>query len=81
MTTTIKVSSVLRDRLKALAATENLTLGELLARLADAEDRRRRMVRLRAAIESTSAEDLESYRAETEDWERSELTDMRRAGS
>lgn len=81
MTTTIKVSNELRDRLKALAATENLTLGEFLARLVDAEDRRRRLASLRAAIESTSADELASYRAETEAWERAELTDMRRAGS
>lgn len=37
MTTTIKVSDSLRDRLKEQASRDGLTLGAHLARLADAE--------------------------------------------
>lgn len=75
MTTTIKVSTELRDRLKAQAARDGLTLGDHLARLADEDDRRQRFEALRASIARTSAEDLASYRAETESWERTELRD------
>ena len=75
MTTTIKVSDELRDRLKRQAARDGLTLGAHLARLADAEDRRRRLSDLKVAIAATPANDLRSHEAETAIWERSELTD------
>jgi len=79
MTTTIKVSDELRDRLKAQASRDGLTLGAHLDRLADAEDRRRRFADMRAAITRTSAADLGSHRAETEEWESVELADAERA--
>jgi hypothetical protein len=75
MTTPIKVSDELRDRLKEQAARDGLTLGAHLAHLADAEDRRWRLSRLKAAIARTGASDSESYAAESADWERTELTD------
>jgi predicted transcriptional regulator len=75
MTTTIKVSDELRDRLKDQAALEGLTLGAHLARLADAEDRRLRLTALRSAIASTSEADARSHAVESEEWERTELAD------
>lgn len=75
MTTTIKVSDALRDRLKEQAARDGLTLGMHLAHLADAEDRRRRLLLLKSAIDSSSSDDAGSYAAETGNWERTELAD------
>jgi len=74
MTTTIKVSDELRDRLKAQAARGGLTLGAHLAHLADAEDRRLRLQALKSAIRASSQSDVESHAAETADWERAELS-------
>ncbi len=77
MTTTIKVSDELRDRLKAQAARGGLTLGAHLAHLAhlaDAEDRRLRLQALKSAIRASSHSDVESHAAETADWERAELS-------
>ncbi|MGX1703543.1 hypothetical protein [Microbacterium sp. NPDC055357] len=75
MTTTIKVSGELRDRLKEQAARDGRTLGAHLAHLADAEDRRWRLHLLKSSIDASTSEDAESYSAETEDWERTELAD------
>jgi len=69
MTTTIKVSNEVRDRLKVQAAASNRTLGAHLEYLAALGERRARMQHLQAAIRSTSAADLESYRAEARAWE------------
>ena len=68
MTTTIKVSNEVRDRLKGQAALAHRTLGDHLAYLAELGERDARLARLRAAIRATSPEDLESYRRETRDW-------------
>jgi hypothetical protein len=78
MTTTIKVSDELRDRLKAQAARDRLTLGAHLARLADLEDRHRRLRDLKAAVAATSGEDLATHAAETAAWETAELEDSSR---
>ncbi len=75
MTTTIKVSDELRDRLKEQAARDGLTLGAHLAHLADAEDRRWRLSALKAAIARSTPADAESHAHETDEWERAELTD------
>lgn len=75
MTTTIKVSDELRDRLKVQAAHEGLTLGAHLANLADAEDRRRRLEALTSAITTSSRSDAASHAREAAEWERAELTD------
>jgi len=75
MTTTIKVSDELRDRLKTQAARDGLTIGAHLARLADADDRRQRLLALKSAIADTSAEGMASHRTESAAWERAELTD------
>lgn len=74
MTTTIKVSDDLRDRLKIQAARDGLTLGAHLERLADAEDRRRRLAAVRDAVARTSAADAASYADETAEWERLDLS-------
>ena len=78
MTTTIKVSDELRDRLKAQAARDGLTLGAHLAHLADADDRRHRLLALKRSVAETSSEDMESYAVESATWERAELTDAQR---
>ncbi|GAA4159133.1 hypothetical protein GCM10022286_13000 [Gryllotalpicola daejeonensis] len=75
MTTTIKVSDELRDRLKAQAALDGVTLGAHLARLADAEDRRLRLRELKIAVSRTSLADIQSHAAESAEWERAELAD------
>ncbi|SFS07736.1 hypothetical protein SAMN04487783_1000 [Agrococcus baldri] len=77
MTTTIKVSNELRDRLKAQAAHTGRTLGAHLAALADLADREERLARLKRAIAETRPEALENYRAETRQWEATELSDAR----
>ena len=53
--TTIRVSKAVRDEIGALAASENITLDEMLRRLARAERQRRIGAEL-AAHESTIAE-------------------------
>lgn len=75
MTTTIKVSEHTRDRLKRQAAEHQRNLGEHLAYLAALGDRADRMERLRRAIVETTPDDSAAHRAETESWERSELSD------
>lgn len=76
MTTTIKVSDDLRDRLKVQAAREGNTLGAHLARLADTYDRQQRLDALRIAIARTPAATMAEYRTESEEWERTELADL-----
>lgn len=69
MTTTIKVSVDLRDRLKQQAAREGRTLGEQIEHLLALGDRAARFDALRSAIAATPAEKLESYADEVRDWE------------
>ena len=76
MTTTIKVSDELRDRLKMQAARDGLTLGAHLARLADADERAHRLRDLKTAIASTSDTSAALYAAESAEWERTELADQ-----
>jgi hypothetical protein len=67
--TTIKVSSELRDRLKAQAGAHGLTLGDHLAKLAALGDKQLRYEAMEAAISATSPELMSSYREETEFWD------------
>lgn len=76
MTTTIKVSNELRDRLKSQAERAGLTLGGHLAVLADAADRRDRLVGLKRVIASSSADEVSSHDDESSSWERAELSDI-----
>lgn len=75
MATTIRVSVELRDRLNKQAARDGLTLSAHLAHLADAADRRWRLHKLKSATDASSRDDVGSYAAETEGWERTELAD------
>jgi hypothetical protein len=68
MTTTIKVSNEVRDRLKGQAALAHRTLGQHLEYLAGLGEREARMANLRAAVMATSPEDLASYLEETRAW-------------
>lgn len=70
MTTTIKVSNEVRDRLKGQAALAHRTLGQQLEYLAGLGEREARMASLRAALAATSPKDLASYREETRAWDR-----------
>lgn len=70
MTTTIKVSTEVRDRLKAQATAAQRTLGEHLAHLADLGDRQNRFAALRAAIDATPQQTMASYHAEVREWDR-----------
>ncbi len=72
MTTTIKVSNDVRDRLKGQAALAHRTLGQHLEYLASLGEREARMASLRAAVQATSPEDLASYVEETRAWDRIE---------
>ena len=76
MTTTIKVSDELRDRLKMQAARDGLTLGAHLARLAEADERAHRLSDLKTAIAHTSGTSAALYAAEAAEWERAELADQ-----
>lgn len=76
MAATIKVSEALHDRLKKQAASGGLTLGAHLERLADAEDRRRRLASLGTAIASTSLADRRSHHSESREWEAAEDADL-----
>lgn len=68
-TTTIKVSTDLRDRLKSHAAAEHLTMNSYLEKLLECEERARRFAVLREQMANTSEEDWKSYREETEWWD------------
>jgi hypothetical protein len=72
MTTTIKVSNDVRDRLKRQAGLAHRTLGQHLEYLAGLGEREARMASLRAALDAASAEDRASYQAETRAWDRIE---------
>lgn len=72
MTTTIKVSNEVRDRLKGQAALAHRTLGQHLEHLATLGERETRMNALRTAMRATSPQDLASWREETSDWDRIE---------
>ncbi len=69
MTTTIKVSNDVRDRLKDQAALAHRTLGQHLEYLAGLGERETRMTSLRAAIAATPDQDLISYAEETGVWD------------
>lgn len=75
MTTTIKVSDELRDRLKAQAARAGLTIGAHLALLADAADRRDRLTGMKQAIADSPAEVIDAHLEESRQWESTELAD------
>ena len=77
--TTIKVTPATRDRIKGHAQRADRTINDYLDMLIDLADRELRFDALRAAIANTSAEDMASWRDETDVWETLELTDARDA--
>lgn len=68
--TTIKVSTELRDRLKERARAENSTMSSYLEKLLERELRALRFEEVRAAMAETTPEEWQSYREETEWWDR-----------
>jgi hypothetical protein len=66
--TTIKVSTETRDRLKAQASAAHVSLGEHLSRLASAADRGLRFEAVRAAIGATPPELLVDFAADADEW-------------
>lgn len=66
--TTIKVSAVTRDRLKAHAAQHGETLGAHLERLLDLAEREERFNALRTAMATMTPEDRASYVRERDEW-------------
>lgn len=79
MTTTIKVSDEVRDRLKAQASRSGLTLGAHLAHLADLVDRQERLAAAARAMAASTDAAVTEYLAETRAWEQAELSDARHA--
>ena len=55
--TTIRLDSTVRDKLRALADEDHVTLGELLARLAEREQYQREMRRANEVMERMERED------------------------
>ncbi|MFT3716597.1 MAG: hypothetical protein QM774_11835 [Gordonia sp. (in: high G+C Gram-positive bacteria)] len=68
MTTTIKVSDQVRDRLKKQASADGRTLGEQIEYLLELGDRSARFETLRAEIKATPADQLASYHEELNEW-------------
>ena len=66
--TTIKVTSVTRDRLKGQAAAAGQSLGDYLAHLADKADREARFAAIRAAQAATPPDVLADYWRESREW-------------
>lgn len=67
MTTTIRVSPQVRDRLKKHAKTYGHTLNEHLEALLDEEEKTMRFERLAQEMKLNPPDD--TYRAETEHWQ------------
>jgi hypothetical protein len=59
--TTIRLDSTVRDKLRALADEDHVTLGDLLARLAEREQYQREMRRANAVMESMEREDPQAW--------------------
>lgn len=64
MTTTIKVSAVVRDRLNIEARRRGLTAGSFVEVLLEAWAREQRFAAIRQSMAQTSPDLVESYRAE-----------------
>ena len=64
--TTIKVTSVTRDRLKAMAKREQCTIDQYLNKLIAMADREQRWDALRASVAKMTAEDWADYTSEAD---------------
>ena len=70
--TTIRLDSAVRDKLRALADEDHVTLGDLLARLAEREQYQREMRRANEVMERMEREDPQAwqdYRSELRGFE------------
>ena len=61
--TTIRLDSAVRDKLRALADEDHVTLGDLLARLAEREQYQREMRRANEVMERMQREDPQAWQA------------------
>ena len=59
--TTIRLDSAVRDKLRALADEDHVTLGDLLARLAEREQYQREMRRANEVMERMQREDPQAW--------------------
>jgi hypothetical protein len=59
--TTIRLDSIVRDKLRALADEDHVTLGDLLARLAEREQYQREMRRANEVMERMEREDPRAW--------------------
>jgi hypothetical protein len=59
--TTIRLDSTVRDKLRALADEDHVTLGDLLARLAEREQYQREMRRANQVMERMEREDPQAW--------------------
>jgi hypothetical protein len=59
--TTIRLDSAVRDKLRALADEDHVTLGDLLARLAEREQYQREMRRTNEVMERMQREDPQAW--------------------
>lgn len=73
--TTLKVHSEVRDRIKAVARREGVTVGKLLEDLVAIREREQRFADIAQARNAMSTADTDSYKAETAQWEKAELMD------
>jgi hypothetical protein len=60
--TTIRLDSAVRDKLRALADEDHVTLGDLLARLAEREQYQREMHRANEVMERMERDDPSAWR-------------------
>ena len=60
--TTIRLDTAVRDKLRALAEEDHVTLGDLLARLAEREQYQREMRRANEVMERMQREDPDGWR-------------------
>lgn len=73
--TTIKLDTVIRDRLKAEARTRGVTLGALLGELVAISERETRFAAIRAAVARTGEDEVRNYAAEAGEWDDATLRD------
>ncbi|MDQ1247042.1 MAG: hypothetical protein QG597_1412, partial [Actinomycetota bacterium] len=70
--TTIKVTKGLRDRLARAARSQDLTANEMVDLLLSRWERHMRMAAVAEAMRTTPSSEIDSYRAETLEWEQAE---------
>ena len=79
-TTTIKVDTVLRDRLKFEAHRKGITIGSLLDELLAISERDARFAEIKAAVARTERAAMREYEAEVAEWDSATLADGTKIG-